>query len=690
MSAMTMELETVRNIGIAAHIDAGKTTTTERILFYTGRTHRMGEVDDGTTTTDFDSQEQQRGITIYSAAVTCPWKGYTINLIDTPGHVDFTAEVERSLRVLDGMVAVFDAKEGVEAQSETVWRQAARYAVPRLCLINKMDKIGADYFNSIKSIRERLGANPVPIQIPIGSERAFDGFIDLLTMKAFYYLEDGQGIRYGQRDIPEQFVRDAQTRRRELEECLAETSEAIMDKYVHEESITEDELRVALRSATIANELQPVLCASALKYKGVRRLLDAVCDFLPSPIDVPAMEGECVGDDTKCISIRPVRTDPFVALVFKIVAEKPVDLYYLRIYSGSLRPGTRVLNSATGDKENLTRIFRVFAKRRDQLGEASAGDIVAVVGLKKALTGHTLCDARSPVLLETIEFPPPVISRRIEPKSSRDREKLVAALRALRRQDPTIEADVNEETGEMVIAGMGELHLDVVVRRLQIEMNIGVNVGQPRVSYRETVTRAAEAQGQFIRQTGGRSHFAIVTLRLEPLPPDVADQGEQGRFINTTTIDVLRPEYAVAVEAGIREAALCGIVHGSKVIDWQVTLLEARQHDTESSEMAFDNAGRMAFELAMRDARPVLLEPIMKTEVVTPDEHFGIVNSDLNARRAIITQTDIRGAYRVVTAEVPLKEMFGYTTVLRSLTQGRATATMEMSRYAPAPQHETV
>ncbi len=687
---MTIDLHTVRNIGIAAHIDAGKTTTTERILFYTGRTHRMGEVDDGTTTTDFDQQEQQRGITIYSAAVTCPWKGHTINLIDTPGHVDFTAEVERSLRVLDGMVAVFDAKEGVEAQSETVWRQATKYDVPRLCLINKMDKIGADYFDSVKSIRERLSANPVPIQIPIGSESSFDGFIDLLTMKAFYYLEDGQGTRYEQRDIPEELVRESQTRRRELEEHLAETSDALMDKYVNEDSITEDELRAALRSATIANELQPVLCASALKYKGVQRLLDAVCDFLPSPLDVPAIEGEGVGDSAKSISIRPVRSDPFVALVFKIVAEKPVDLYYLRIYSGSLTPGTRVLNSATGDKENLTRIFRVFAKRRDQLDEASAGDIVAVVGLKKALTGHTLCDARSPVLLETIEFPPAVISRRIEPKSSRDREKLVVALRALRRQDPTIEADVNEETGEMVIAGMGELHLDVVVRRLQTDMHLDVNVGQPRVSYRETVTRSAEAQGQFIRQTGGRNHFAIVTLRLDPLPRDAAEHSEQGRFINATTADNLRPEYVTAVEDGVREAALCGIVHGSKVIDWQVTLLDAQQHDTESSEMAFDNAGRMAFELAMRDAHPVLLEPVMKTEVVTPDEFFGIVNSDLNARRAVITNTDIRGAYRVVNADVPLKEMFGYTTALRSLTQGRASATMEMSHYAPAPQHETV
>lgn len=687
---MSVDLSIIRNIGIAAHIDAGKTTTTERILFYTGRTHRMGNVDDGTTTTDFDEQEQKRGITIYSAAVTCPWKNHTINIIDTPGHVDFTAEVERSLRVLDGMVAVFDAKEGVEAQSETVWRQAVKYQVPRICLINKMDKMGADFSRSLRSIRARLGANPVPIQIPIGSEGGFEGLVDLLSMRAVYYLDEGQGVRFEERDIPPGLVEEAGRYRHELEERVAETCDVLMDKYVNEVPISEAELRQGIRAGTIANQLQPVLCASALRYKGVQRLLDAVCDYLPSPLDVPAVQAKLADGKGKEVSIRPTPDDPMVALVFKIVAEKPVDLYYLRIYSGTLRSGTRVLNSVTGEKENVTRIYRIFAKRRDQLSEAMAGDIVAVIGLKKALTGHTLCDKRRPVLLESIEFPATVISRSIEPKSSRDREKLIVALQAVQKQDPTIEANINDETGEMLISGMGELHLDVVVRRLQSEMGVGVNVGRPRVSYRETVTCAAEAGGQFVRQTGGRAHFAVVKLRLEPLPGKDNGKCDQCRFVNATSGELIREEFVRAVEEGVREAALSGIVNGSPVIGWQATLLDGQEHDTDSSEMAFDNAGRMAFENAMREANPVLLEPMMKVEVVTPDEYFGLLNSDLDARRATITGADVRGAYRVIDAEVPLRELFGYATSLRSLTQGRATASMEMSHYARAVVREVV
>ncbi|NOT01528.1 MAG: elongation factor G [Phycisphaerales bacterium] len=681
---MSDDLSIVRNIGIAAHIDAGKTTTTERILYYTGRVHRMGDVDDGTTTTDFDAQEQARGITIYSAAVTCPWKGHTIHLIDTPGHVDFTAEVERSLRVLDGMMAVFDAKEGVEAQSETVWRQAVKYGVPRLCVINKMDKVGADFFQSVESIRERLAANPVPVQIPIGAEGNFDGLIDLVTMRAVYFVEEGQGARIEERDIPDAMSAEAKYHRHILEERVAETCETLMDKYVHEQLIGVEELNRGIRSATIANALQPVLCASALRYKGVPRLLDAICDYLPSPLDVPPIRAKAAGHPEKTVEVKPDPDEPLAALLFKIVAEKPVDLCYLRLYSGRLQSGTRVLNTATGKKENISRLFRVFAKRREPLDEAVAGDIVAVVGLKDALTGHTLCDPRRPVLLESIQFPPTVISRSIEPKSSRDRDKLLESLAALRRQDPTFDAKINEETGETLISGMGELHLDVIVHRLQSEMNLAVNVGQPRVSFRETITRAGEADGQFNRQIAGRTHFARLRLRLEP---KVVAGVESGEFVNSLPGDTpLPPEFIKAVEEGVQEAALSGIVQGCRVINWRATLIAAQSHETDSSEMAFGNAGRMAFEAAMRAADAVLLEPIMRVEVVTPDEYFGAVNGDLNGRRATVTGTDVRGSFRLIHADAPLRSMFGYTTALRSLSQGRASASMEMSHFAAAPE----
>ncbi len=680
---MSVDLRQVRNIGIAAHIDAGKTTTTERILFYTGRTHRMGEVDDGTTTTDFDQQEQQRGITIYSAAVSCPWKGHTINLIDTPGHVDFTAEVERSLRVLDGMIAVFDAKEGVEAQSETVWRQADKYAVPRLCLINKMDKMGADFEASVDSIRQRLAANPIAIQIPMGAESAFVGLIDLLTMRAIYWTDAGQGTRYEERDIPPEYLESARKWRHELEERLAEVSEPLMNRYVNEEPISEEELIPALREATVSNQVQPVLCGSALRYKGVQLLLDAVCRYLPSPLDVPPAVARSADGKHREITLEPDADAPFAGLVFKIVAEKPVDLFYVRVYSGTLHTSRRVHDPTTGRKENITRIFRMFAKKREQLEQASAGDIVAVIGPKDALTGHTLCDPRHPVLLEQIEFPETVISRSVEPKSSRDRDKLLAALRALGRQDPTFNVHINSETGQMLMSGMGELHLDVLVGRLLTDMNVDVNVGQPRVSFRETVTRAAEAEGRFIRQTGGRGHYAVVKLKVEPLPCDA--DGELSQFVNATRAGVLAPEYIKAVEQGVRDSALCGVVNGSRVIHWKATLVDGQEHDEDSSEMAFEHAASMAFDAAMRAAEPVLLEPLMKVEVVVPDEYFGAINSDLNARRATITATDVRGQYRIIDAEVPLRALFGYATDLRSLSQGRASASMEMCRYAPSP-----
>ncbi len=676
-----MDLNTVRNIGIAAHIDAGKTTTTERILFYTGKTHRMGNVDDGTTTTDFDEQEQERGITIYSAAVSCPWKKYTINLIDTPGHVDFTAEVERSLRVLDGVVAVFDAKEGVEAQSETVWRQAEKYDVPRLCLINKMDKLGADFLRSVESIEERLMARPIPIQLPIGVEDTFEGLVDLVSMRAIYWVDDGQGSRYEERDIPKDMMAAARTWRHRLEEAVAETCEEMMDLYVHEQPISEAMLKPALRRATIANELQPVLCGSALRYKGVQRLLDAVCDYLPSPLDVPPTPATVPEPHSRDITLASDPAAPFAALVFKIVADKPVDLYYLRIYSGKLRIATRLLNPATGEKENISRIFRMFAKKREQLEEAVAGDIVAVIGPKNVLTGHTLCDPKKPVLLEQIDFPEAVISQSVEPKSSRDRDKLIASLKALGRQDPTFNVHISQETGQMLISGMGELHLEVLVRRLREDMNVDVNVGQPRVAFRETVTQIGEAEGRFVRQMGGREHFAVIRLRLEPLPRE--EGAEPWEFSSILTEAQLRPEYVAAIEQGVKDAALSGVVYGAPVIQWKATLVEAQTHDEFSSEMAFENAAVMAFEEAMRAAAPTLLEPLMKVEVVSPDEFFGTVSGDLNSRRATITSTEIRGTLRVIHAQVPLRRMFGYSTDLRSLTQGRASASMEMSHYAP-------
>lgn len=678
---MSVDLQSIRNIGIAAHIDAGKTTATERILFYTGRTHRMGEVDDGTTTTDFDEQEQQRGITIFSAAVSCPWRGHTINLIDTPGHVDFTAEVERALRVLDGMVAVFDAKEGVEAQSETVWRQADKYQVPRVCFINKMDRIGADFEMSVASLQERLQAKPLVLQLPCGAGDAFTGMVDLIEMKQVHYTEGKQGASYDLREVSPEWVDAARARRRELVETLAETSDALMEKYLHDQPLEPDEVRAAIRQATIRRELYPVLCGSALRYLGIQRLLDAVCDFLPSPLDVPPVTAK----DVKRLNVThelPCRADlPVAALVFKMVAEKPVDLYYLRIYSGTLKSNARLLNTTTGEKENISRIFRMFAKRRDQLDEARAGDIVAVIGPKKTLTGQTLCDQRHPVLLESITFPETVISISIEPKSSKDRDKLLESLAAFERQDPTLTVKFNEETGQILLSGMGELHLEVTVQRLRADRNLEVAVGKPRVSYRETVTAEGEGLGRFARPIAGREHFAEVRLRIEPRGVSAAG-GPSFEVVNTLSEDRLRPEFAAAVDAGIIDACQSGILGGYPVIDWKASIIDAEQHERDSTELAFENAGRLAFYEAMRAARAVLLEPIMDVEVVTSDEYFGAIMSDLNARGADVQNSVVRGADRVIAANVPLAQMFGYVTKLRSLSQGRATSSMSPSHYA--------
>jgi len=683
-----LDLTKIRNIGIAAHIDAGKTTTTERILFYTGRTHRMGDVDRGTTITDFDSQEQQRGITIYLASVTCPWRDHTVNIIDTPGHVDFTAEVERSLRVLDGAIVVFDAREGVEAQSETVWRQAEKYHVPRLCFVNKMDRVGADFFTSFDSIGDRLGARPVAVQIPIGSEGDFAGLIDLVRLKAVYYQQQELGATFSERPIPPELEGLAKHWRHELEEAAAELDEGLMDKYVHEQPLSEQEIRRALRAGTIttdpAKQIQPVFCGSALQYVGIQALLDGVIEYLPSPLDRPAIEGHQPHHPDQKLTRKPDPNEPFAALVFKVVSEKPVDLYYARIYSGRLKSSSRVLNASRSRKENVTRIYRVFAKRREQLAQAQAGEIVALVGLKDSLTGDTLCLAKEPVVLEDIQFPDTVISVAIEPRSSADREDLGEALRKLSRQDPTFRFRVDAETGQTIVAGMGELHLEVIEHRLAHEMNVPISVGRPRVAYRETVTARAEAEGRFIRQTGGRGQYAVVRLAVAPYEPP--EGGASVVFESKIKGGLIRREYVQAVEEGIKEAVESGPLGGYPIINIKVTLLDGKEHEVDSSELAFESAGQMAFNEAVSRAKPVLYEPLMRLQVVVPEEHFGSVNGDLLARRAVITGTGQRGVkYRVIDAQVPLAQMFGYATDIRSITAGRASWAMEPLCYGAVP-----
>lgn len=677
---MSTNLSLVRNIGIAAHIDAGKTTTTERILFYTGRTHRMGEVDDGTTTTDFDEEEQKRGITIYSAAVTCPWREYTIHLIDTPGHVDFTAEVERSLRVLDGMVAVFDAREGVEPQSETVWRQADKYGVPRICFINKMDRIGADFERAVASLRERLHARPIVLQFPIGSASELCGVVDVIGNQALYFTDDSLGATIEVRPIPTELESTAEGYRHQLMDALTEHCDALMEKCIADAPVSVADIHKAIRECTIRRVLQPVLCGSALKHVGVQPLLDAICAFLPSPLDIPPAVGTDPKKTDREISLKASPDEPLAALVFKVVAEKPVDLHYLRIYSGTLKSNSRLLNPATGEKENISRMYRMFAKRRDQVDTAVAGDIVAVIGPRDTLTGHTLCDPRRPVLLEPIEFPATVISVSVEPRSSKDRDKLAEALRALERQDPTIRVATNAETGQTLISGMGELHLEIQVQRLRNDMNVDVAVGRPRVSYREAVTTAGDGEGRFERQIGGRMHFASVRLRIEPREHKTA--GDPYEVVDRLPAETLPQEYVDAVRAGLVDASSSGVLGGYPVIDWRVTIVDGEHRDADSSELAFEAAGRLGFYEAMKAAHPALLEPIMDVQVMTPDEYFGAILGDLNARNAEVRDTSARGTERTIHAYVPLAQMFGYVTKLRSLSQGRASSTMAPSHYA--------
>ena len=687
-------LDTTRNFGIAAHIDAGKTTVTERVLFYTGKIYKMGEVHNGTATMDFLQDEQERGITIQSAATTCLWPrhdtDYHLNLIDTPGHVDFTIEVERSLRVLDGAVAVFDGKEGVEAQSETVWRQADRYQVPCVCFINKMDKLGANFEYSFNSIVERLGANAVAVQIPIGAGATFEGIIDLMEMKAYYFDEAELGSVVEQRDIPDELRDRANRWRHDLEEKAADLDETLTAKYVMEEPISADELRAALRKGTLALACVPVFCGSALKYIGVQRLVDGVIDYLPNPTEVPEVVGVDVRHRTQKMTRPHDAAAPFSALVFKVVSDQHGDLTYTRIYSGTLKRGTRVLNANTGKREAIARIYEMHAKQRIAREQATAGDIVALVGLKDSTTGDTLCDPSDAIVLEQMDFPDPVISMSIEPASAADRDRLGAALHTIGREDPSFKYHVDEETGQTIMAGMGELHLDIIRTKLTRDMNVGVHIGRPRVAYREAITKTAAARGLYKKQTGGRGQFGDVEITLEPFTAAQADEADLDftdhvAFENKIVGGAVPREYIPSVESGIRQTAGSGILAGYPMQDMKVTLIDGSYHEVDSSGMAFEMAAAMAFRDAVEKAHPVLLEPIMRLIVTTPENYLGAVTGDLNSRRATILDVDQRGNARLITAEAPLNEMFGYATVVRGLTQGRAAYSMEPARYAEVP-----
>jgi elongation factor G len=676
-------LERVRNIGIIAHIDAGKTTTTERILYYTGIIHRMGEVHEGTATMDHMEQEQERGITITSAATTTYWLDHQINIIDTPGHIDFTAEVQRSLRVLDGGVVVFDAVAGVEPQSETVWRQADDYNVPRICFVNKMDRIGADFNRTIDMIRDRLNGNPIPVQLPIGSESEFRGIIDLLTMEAAVWEDDDLGATPVITDIPEDYVDEAEAARQDIVEYIVELDDELMERYLEGEEISAEELRVALRAATIAGKATPVLCGTALRNKGVQRVLDAVVIYLPSPLDVPPMQG--VNPYTGNIEEREASDDePLSALVFKIVTDPYVGrLAYFRVYSGVIKVGDSVLNSTRDKKERIGRILRMHADHREDLKEVHAGDIAATLGLKRTFTGETLCDAKAPILLESIDFPEPVIMLAIEPKSNADQDKMGLALKALSEEDPTFQIRTDEQTGQTILLGMGELHLEVLVDRMLREFRVAANVGKPRVAYRETIRQPVEkAVGRFVRQTGGRGQFGHVVLRLEPQVP-----GEGFEFVNAIIGGAIPKEYIAPVEAGVKEALESGVLAGYPVVDVKVTLYDGSYHEVDSSEMAFKIAGSMGVKEGIMQGSPVLLEPIMFVEVLAPEEYTGDVIGNLSANRAIIDGMEMRAdGLQAVKAKVPLAEMFGYATRLRSMTQGRGIFTMEFSHYAPVSE----
>ncbi|RLB08326.1 MAG: elongation factor G [Deltaproteobacteria bacterium] len=675
--ARLIPLERVRNIGIMAHIDAGKTTTTERILYYTGVSYRMGEVHEGSAIMDWMQQEQERGITITSAATTCFWREHRINIIDTPGHVDFTMEVERSLRVLDGAIAIFCAVAGVEPQSETVWRQAEKYGIPRIAFVNKMDRVGADYWRTIQMMKDRLNARPLPLQLPLGKEEDFVGIIDLVEMRAVVYDATTLGARYHFIEIPADMKDEALRHRELILEVAAEVDESLMEKYVDGSEITPAEIKGAIRQATLRLEVVPVLCGAAFKNRGVQPLLDAVVDYLPSPLDVPEIEGS--RPDRGVERRRPADDEPFSALAFKLMNDPFVGhLTYLRIYSGSLRAGSTVYNATRARQERIGRLLKMHANKREEIKEVYAGDIVAAVGLKNTSTGDTLSDKEHPIILEAIEFPEPVISVSIEPKTKADLDKLAAALHKLALEDPSFRVKTDEETGQTLISGMGELHLEVIVDRLLREFKVDARVGTPEVSYREAITKTVEGEGRYIKQTGGRGQYGHVVLRLEPLEP-----GAGFEFINKVTGGAIPKEFIPAVEQGLREAMQRGVLAGYPLIDLRVTLLDGSYHEVDSSDLAFKIAASVGLKDLALKANPIILEPIMSLEVVLPEEFLGEVIGDLNARRGKICGIDARKGIQVIEAEVPLAEMFGYATDLRSLTQGRANYTMQFSQYKP-------
>ncbi|HBT20985.1 MAG TPA: elongation factor G [Peptococcaceae bacterium] len=674
-------LEKVRNIGLMAHIDAGKTTTTERILFYTGRVHRMGEVHEGSATMDWMEQEQERGITITSAATTCYWKGHRINIIDTPGHVDFTVEVERSLRVLDGAIAVFCAVGGVEPQSETVWRQADKYNVPRLAYVNKMDRVGADFFRVVKMISERLGANPVPIQLPVGVEEKFAGVVDLMAKKAVIYIDD-LGTQSSVEDIPEDMVDLVEEYRERLIESVAEHDEILLEKYLNNEEITVEDLKRGIRRATLTTSIVPVLCGSSFRNKGVQPLLDAVVDYLPSPLDVPPVKG--INPITsEEVERKPSDDEPFAALAFKIMSDPYVgSLTFFRVYSGVLKTGSHVYNSAKKKRERVGRILKMHANHREDVEMVRTGDIAAAVGLKHTTTGDTLCDENNPILLESMEFPEPVIDIAIEPKTKEDQEKMAVALKKLADEDPTFRSHIDPETGQTIISGMGELHLEVIVDRLLREWHVGAKVGKPQVAYRETIRKKARGEGKFVKQTGGRGQYGHAVLEVEPLT-----SGKEYVFENKIVGGVIPKEFIPAVDQGVRESMESGYLAGYSVINVKVSLVDGSFHEVDSSEMAFKVAGSYAFRDALKKADPVLLEPIMEVEVIVPEEYMGDVIADLNSRRGDIESIEPRSGAQAIKAYVPLAEMFGYATDLRSLTQGRGTYVMRFSRYDEVPKN---
>jgi elongation factor G len=673
-------LERYRNIGIMAHIDAGKTTLTERVLFYTGRIHRVGEVHEGAATMDWMEQERERGITITSAATTCHWREHRVNIIDTPGHVDFTVEVERSLRVLDGAVAVFCAVGGVEPQSETVWRQADKYNVPRIAFVNKMDRVGADFDNVVQMMRDRLGAKPVPVHIPMFVGEQFVGMIDLVEMKAITYHEEGQGTTFDTHDIPRDLAEAAAIARHQLLESIAEFDEQLLDDYLHEKPYGAEDLRRALRKATLGGHVNPVLCGSAFKNKGVQRLLDAVVDFLPSPVDVPPVQGTDL-HDFQHISRRPADDEAFASLAFKIMTDPYVGkLTFFRVYSGTVKTGDQVLNAATGNKERIGRIVQMHANKREEITEVQCGDIAAAIGLKKVTTGNTLCEIQHPIMLEAMHFPEPVVDVAIEPKSKVDEEKMGIALQRLSEEDPTFRVRTDEETAQTVISGMGELHLEIIVDRMLREFSVQANVGKPQVAYRETISVPADQRHRFVRQTGGKGMFADVSIRVEP-----QEAGKGFEFENEIVGGSIPKEYIPAVEKGIEEAMKNGVVAGYPMVDIKIRLTDGSYHEVDSSEMAFKIAGSMAFKEACQKAKPRLLEPIMDVEVVVPEEYMGDIIGDLSSRRGRIGGMFQRGSARVIAASVPLAEMFGYATRMRSISQGRAVYSMQFSRYETLP-----